>query len=250
MSSTTVARHRAARRPLTPTSIITAVTSGVRSETSRRTAVVATAGGLLMSAFGTGVALEETPADADTRLADLGLEALAAGALEALEASPELVIDARTQNQAETLVAAGEGAISVTPAPEPEPVVVRFGSVVARGADVPASAAGSAAVAIAARYVGTPYLFGGTTPAGFDCSGFTQYVFAQLGISLPRTSGQQRYAGTVISRADARPGDIVWNPGHVAIYAGDNMVIDSPRPGGVVDFRAIWHRNPVFIRIS
>jgi cell wall-associated NlpC family hydrolase len=117
-------------------------------------------------------------------------------------------------------------------------------------ASVPASASGSAIAEIATRYVGVPYRSGGTTPEGFDCSGFTSYVFKQVGISLPRTSGAQRGAGTVVSRADAQPGDLIWSPGHISIYAGDGMQIDAPRPGKTIQLRSIWQSNPVFIRVG
>jgi len=117
-------------------------------------------------------------------------------------------------------------------------------------AAVPQSVAGNAVLEIAARYVGTPYVSGGSTPAGFDCSGFVSYVYAQLGVSLPRTSSGIKAAGTVISRADAQPGDLIWSPGHISIYAGGNDQIDSPRPGKTVQFRAIWQSSPVFIRIG
>lgn len=117
-------------------------------------------------------------------------------------------------------------------------------------APLPPAVAGSVILQIAARYVGTPYLSGGSTPAGFDCSGFVQYVFAQVGISLPRTTTGDRYVGTVVSAADALPGDIIWTPGHVAIYAGSGMQIDSPRPGKTVQFRAIWQSSPLYIRVS
>jgi len=117
-------------------------------------------------------------------------------------------------------------------------------------AAVPQSVAGNAVLEIAARYVGTPYVSGGSTPAGFDCSGFVSYVYAQLGISLPRTSSGIKAAGTVISRADAQPGDLIWSPGHISIYAGGNEQIDSPRPGKTIQFRAIWQSAPVFIRIG
>lgn len=115
---------------------------------------------------------------------------------------------------------------------------------------IPQSVSGNAVLEIAARYVGTPYLSGGTTPDGFDCSGFTSYVFAQLGITLPRSSADQRYVGTVVSAADALPGDLIWSPGHVAIYAGGNLQIDSPRAGKTIQFRSIWQSNPVFIRVT
>jgi len=115
---------------------------------------------------------------------------------------------------------------------------------------VPQAVAGNAVLEIAARYVGVPYRSGGKTPAGFDCSGFTSYVYGQLGIHLPSISSAQRYAGVEVSRADAKPGDIIWTPGHVGIYAGGNMQIDSPRPGLTIQFRGIWQTNPHFIRVT
>jgi cell wall-associated NlpC family hydrolase len=115
---------------------------------------------------------------------------------------------------------------------------------------VPQSVAGNAVLEVAARYVGTSYVYGGSTPAGFDCSGFVKYVYAQLGVSLPRTATAIKAAGTVISRADAQPGDLIWSPGHIAIYAGGNDQIDAPRPGKTIQFRSIWQSAPVFIRIG
>ncbi len=115
---------------------------------------------------------------------------------------------------------------------------------------IPQSVSGNAVLEIAARYVGVPYVHGGSSPSGFDCSGFTQYVYRQLGISLPRTTTAQRNAGQIISRSDAKPGDIIWSPGHVAIYAGGNKQIDAPRPGKTVQFRAIWQSSPVFVRVT
>ena len=116
--------------------------------------------------------------------------------------------------------------------------------------NVPQAVAGNAVLEIAARYVGVPYRSGGKTPAGFDCSGFTSYVYGQLGIHLASISSAQRYAGVEVSRADAKPGDIIWTPGHVGIYAGGNMQIDSPRPGLTIQFRGIWQTNPHFIRVT
>ncbi|MBB2922799.1 C40 family peptidase [Cellulomonas cellasea] len=154
------------------------------------------------------------------------------------------------------------------PPPEPEPVVETRAASTSRSTaraavveeeapaeeaaatQVPASAVGNAIVEIAARYIGVPYVSGGTTPDGFDCSGYTSYVFAQVGITLPRTSAEQRYAGTVVSRADAQPGDLIWSPGHISIYAGDGMQLDAPRPGKTIQLRSIWQSSPVFIRVG
>lgn len=77
-----------------------------------------------------------------------------------------------------------------------------------------------------------PYRSGGTTPAGWDCSGFVQYVFANMGVSLPRTSGAQATVGiSVPSLAQAAPGDIIANGTHAAIYVGNGMVINSQYGG-------------------
>nr|WP_052377553.1 C40 family peptidase [Bifidobacterium bombi] len=76
-----------------------------------------------------------------------------------------------------------------------------------------------------------PYVHGGNTPAGWDCSGFVQYVFSQFGIALPRTSGAQANAGRrVPSLAEAMPGDIIANETHAAIYLGNGMIIHAANP--------------------
>ena len=71
----------------------------------------------------------------------------------------------------------------------------------------------------AKSYLGVKYVWGGTTPKGWDCSGFTQYVYGKNGIKLPRTTIQQRNAGKVISIKDAKPGDLIWIPGHIGIIS-------------------------------
>ncbi|WP_276313729.1 C40 family peptidase [Antribacter gilvus] len=143
--------------------------------------------------------------------------------------------------------------MAVTPAPEPEPApVVQRSSTASRTTvrDAPAFTSASSVVSIAYRYLGVPYLWGGSTPAGFDCSGFTSYVYGQVGIDLPRTSSQQRYAGTVVSRSAAQPGDLIWSPGHIAIYVGDGMQIEAPVPGSTVRYSRIWQSSPTFIRVG
>ena len=92
-------------------------------------------------------------------------------------------------------------------------------------------------IEIAKQYLGVPYVWGGTTPKGFDCSGFVQYVFAKVGISLPRTTSKYpAYIGTSkeVSKEEAQPGDIVWRSGHIGIYLGDDKYIHAPHRGDVV----------------
>lgn len=80
----------------------------------------------------------------------------------------------------------------------------------------------------AVQFVGNPYVWGGTSlTGGADCSGFTQSVYANFGVSLPRTSYEQQYAGTEVSYADAQPGDLICYGGHVAIYMGNGRIVHA-----------------------
>lgn len=95
----------------------------------------------------------------------------------------------------------------------------------------PASATGQALADYALQFQGYPYVAGGNTPSGWDCSGFVQWVFAQFGVSLPHYSGAQMSIGTAVgSIAEAAPGDIIVNTQHAAIYIGNGMVINALNP--------------------
>ncbi|MCX7773246.1 MAG: C40 family peptidase, partial [Clostridia bacterium] len=100
------------------------------------------------------------------------------------------------------------------------------------------SSLASSIISTAKSYLGVPYVWGGTTPSGFDCSGYIQYVFAKNGISMPRTAAEQYTMGTGVSKSDLRPGDLVffqtYKPGasHVGIYLGNNQFIHESSGAG------------------
>lgn len=110
---------------------------------------------------------------------------------------------------------------------------------------------GSDVVADAKRYLGVPYVWGGESTSGMDCSGLVQQTFSDLGISLPRVAADQQKVGTPVpSLADAQPGDLLFfgQPAyHVAIYAGNNQLIEAPEPGQDVHLTDVY-QTPTSIR--
>lgn len=99
----------------------------------------------------------------------------------------------------------------------------------------PTSGNGAAVVEYAKQFIGTKYVYGGSAPStGFDCSGFTSYVYKNFGVSLPHSSGGQASVGTAVSKENLALGDLVIYSGHVAIYVGGGQVIHAPRPGKTV----------------
>lgn len=113
------------------------------------------------------------------------------------------------------------------------------------------AATGDSVVTVASKYIGVPYVFGGSTPGGFDCSGFTRYVFAQFGVDLAHSVSTQNGEGKLIRPSDAKPGDlVVWNDlSHEGIYVGGGNMIHAPKPGDSVKIAPIFSPYVHFIRI-
>ena len=194
-------------------------------------------------------AAAEAQAQAEQAAAEAQAQAQAQAEQAAAEAqaqAEQAAAEAQAQAQAQAEQAAAEAQAQAAPA-----VSTEDGAAEATAVSAPAAApqgVGSDAVAIGSNYLGTPYAWGGGAPGGFDCSGFVSYVYAQMGISLPHQSGDILNSGTVISASEARPGDILWWPGHVGIYAGNGQVLHST-PGPGVSITNIWG-SPTYLRVS
>ena len=148
------------------------------------------------------------------RQARLAAEAQARLSRETLQAQDQSV------QATDTLLVSGAGAEAFAPAPPS-----RYGGV----------------VGIAMQYLGVPYVWGGASPSGFDCSGFIMYVYGQMGVSLPHHAASQYGAGSPVSRDALEPGDLVFfnGLGHAGIYIGGGQFIHSPHTGDVVKISSL-----------
>jgi cell wall-associated NlpC family hydrolase len=171
-------------------------------------------------------------------VASLALPASAAAPISAVPPTAPVAVAGANPSAAQApLTPRAFGNIAFTGVVKPKPVVVkRAVAPVSRSTTrtpIAAPAANSGGIlGIAASLAGIYYIYGGTTTAGFDCSGYTQYVFGKMGISLPRTAEQQRQATTPVT--NPQPGDLVFfgSPAHhVGIYAGNHKMWDSEQTG-------------------
>ena len=222
-------RHRAPGR-LNPASSLSTAISRSAKPAAKASAVIVVSGGM--------VASFALPASADTLTPQAKTKTPAA--------TDVLAIPAPSAAQA-PLVSPAFGDIGFSGVAKPKPVVRSTTISSSRSAtrldlstQAPAFRSGGV-LGIAAGFAGTPYVYGGTTPSGFDCSGFTQYVFGQIGINLPRTAEQQRQFATPVSVP--QPGDLVFFGApayHLGIYAGNGMMWDSPHTGSSVGLRSVY----------
>lgn len=187
----------------------------------------------------------------------------AATATTAKSSASGAAVTAPMASEKVTEPAVGVLAFTAVAKPKPKPVVVPAVETVSRStsragtsssstassstdySSAASRAAASGVIAVAQSLSGIYYRWGGTSPStGFDCSGFTSYVFAKVGISLPRTAEAQRQAATRIS--NPQPGDLVFFGApayHVGIYAGGGMMYDSPTTGKTSGLHKIWSGN-------
>lgn len=124
---------------------------------------------------------------------------------------------------------------------------------------IQSSYTGENIVAKAEEYLGVPYLWGGFTPVGFDCSGLVQYVYKQLGICLERSTYYQVHQGIVVDRKDLKPGDLIFfttndddpnDISHVGIYKGNDLFIQAPQPGDCVrvsNLNSAYYSNRYYV---
>ena len=117
------------------------------------------------------------------------------------------------------------------------------------GADGGRSSSGQAVVEYASRFIGNPYVWGGTSLThGADCSGFVQSVYKHFGIQLPRTSSQMRSAGRAVSYSNARPGDVICYNGHVGIYKGNGQIVNAINRARGIGILSATYANIITVR--
>ena len=275
--------RRAASTPVkTPLTELTEALSANSGVVGRRAAVVAAAGGLMATAVLPAATQGDEKSDAvvSAEAADSNVEADFSNQAATVipEAAEDTEDDAALPGTSNVSTTTSTAAPEPEPEPEPEPAPAQSsdstepsdssdrGSSTSRSTErssdskksekksdsvsVPDGSKAEQVIAIAKQYVGVPYVYGGTTPSGWDCSGYIAFVYDKVGVNLPRTSGAQKAAGTVVSASEAKPGDLVFSPGHIGIYAGNGMMYDAGSPSSNTSYRShSWMGSVTYIRV-
>ncbi|MBW3085544.1 hypothetical protein KEM60_01744 [Austwickia sp. TVS 96-490-7B] len=259
MSNRTVGRHRAPGSSNPVASLSSAVVRGARPAVAATATVAATGGIAIVGLTGTANAAQAAPnaptAEAVVLSGDTSASvSYGAPVMATDEDHAQVEKDAKTTSF--TAVTLSNRAKPAPQADEEAPS--RSGGAIdtiggnynqapaSKGRNIPAT---GGVLGIAASLSGIPYVWGGTSTAGFDCSGYVQYVFRQAGISLPRTSGQMRASTTYIS--NPQPGDLVFfGDWHVGIYAGNGMMYDAPTAGQTTGLHKIWSSGVSYGRVG